>query len=354
MISSDPTLWVVGSASTGQEALDRIPDLNPDVVTLDVQMPGMDGMHTLKRIMVDCPRPVIIVTATSGADTQATLHALQAGAFDYVPKQLSASSLDILHIREDLIAKIKIAAQSRHSPHSGALPAPSMRKPPESANPPRRETTQAKNNKESKEAIETCGAHLLIVALGISTGGPKALQDILPLLPRDLTVPIIIVQHMPIGFTRPFAERLNSLCAISVCEAQHGHLTEPGVAYIAPAGLHLTVDRAGSHASICLSENPRNQPHTPSVDVMMNSVAASFRSHAMGIIMTGMGADGARGMRSIHEAGGLTLGQNEATCAVYGMPRVCAATGVLDRVLPLNQIPNALLQATDHLNRSLS
>jgi two-component system chemotaxis response regulator CheB len=326
MISSDPELWVAGTASSGREALQRIPVLNPDVITLDVQMPGLDGLQTLKRIMADYPRPVIMVSAITVKDADSTFNALAAGAFDYVPKQLLAASLDIDHLREDIIAKIKTAAESRR------LPRPQIpRKPPRAADAP---------------GANTASGSPSIVAVGISTGGPKALQDILPNLPADLAVPILIVQHMPPGFTKPFAERLDSLCAVSVREAKQREAIQPGVVYIAPAGLHLTLERANSRTQICLCDKQKDQLHIPSVDVMMQSVASTFHSLAVGVIMTGMGSDGAQGMAAIHREGGLTIGQDEQSCAVYGMPRVCAQLGILDRIVPLAQIPDEILRAT--------
>lgn len=327
MIGSDPDICVVGTASSGSEALQRVPSLAPDVITLDVQMPGLDGLQTLSRIMAEFPRPVIMVSSLTLKDAEATFNALTAGAFDYVPKQLSSASLDILHLQDDLIAKIKAAAESRHSPK--ALTAP--RKPSRAVARPIRETSI------SPPAI---------VAIGISTGGPKALQDILPILPANLPVPILVVQHMPLGFTAPFAKRLNTLCSISVCEAVHGEAVVAGTVYLAPAGFHLTVERGSSRTAICLSHKPENQLHVPSADIMMQSVASAFGPLAMGIIMTGMGSDGAQGMSAIHREGGITIGQDEASCTVYGMPRACAELRILDRVVPLSQIPHEILQAT--------
>jgi len=185
------------------------------------------------------------------------------------------------------------------------------------------------------------------VAIGISTGGPKALEEILPLLPQDLSIPLLIVQHMPPGFIPPFAQRLNALCAVQVRQATHGESIYPGVVYLAPSGIHMTVERStASRTVICLTSDPSNYPHTPSADVLMQSVAATFQSLAMGVIMTGMGSDGALGMQAIRRAGGLTVGQDEATCAVYGMPRVCAELGVLQRVMPLSEIPRYIVHAT--------
>lgn len=213
MISSESSFEVVGTACSGTEALGKIVSLDPDVVTLDVQMPGLDGLETLRCIMAQSPRPVIMVSAVTEKDAEITFDALGAGAFDYVPKHLSSASLDIAHIREDLLAKIWAAAQTRHS----LSPAPFFRKP---------------LGFSTFADLNLGSTHPAVVALGTSTGGPKALQEILPLFPRDLPVPILIVQHMPPGFTAPFAHRLNSLSSVAVHEAVHQEPIRPGVAYI--------------------------------------------------------------------------------------------------------------------------
>ncbi|MGC2256725.1 MAG: chemotaxis response regulator protein-glutamate methylesterase [Candidatus Sulfotelmatobacter sp.] len=335
MIASDPNISIVGTAASGMEALEKIPTLNPDVITLDVQMPGLDGLETLSRIMAEFPRPVIMVSSLTLKDAETTFSALAAGAFDYVPKELSSASLNILHLQNDLIAKIKAAAAS--GLRRAAVIAP-------------RKLARAASN-PMRDASLSAPA---IVAIGVSTGGPKALQEILPLLPADLPLPILIVQHMPAGFTEPFARRLDSLCAVAVCEAKHGRVIQPGVVYIAPAGTHLTVDRGSSRTTLCLSNKPENQLHTPSVDVLMHSVASAFRSLAMGIIMTGMGLDGAQGMKAIHGEGGFTVGQDEPSCTVYGMPRACAELGILDRVVPLAEIPHEILHAMHYRRASVS
>jgi two-component system, chemotaxis family, protein-glutamate methylesterase/glutaminase len=324
LIGTDPDLCVLGTAGSGAEALERIGPLNPDVITLDVEMPGLDGLETLRRIMARFPRPVIMVSSATERDADITFNALGLGAFDYVPKRLSSTSLDIVHIQADLIAKVKAAA------HAG--PRTAARKPPQPVASLERETFPVTP---------------AIVALGTSTGGPKALQEILPLLPPDLSVPILIVQHMPVGFTTPFALRLNALCQVPVREAAHQETIQAGTVYIAPAGLHLTVERrSDSRPSICLSPQPENHLHIPSVDIMMQSVATVYRGLAMGVIMTGMGSDGALGMKAIHREGGLTVGQDESSCTVYGMPRACAESGVLRRVVPLSQIPQQIMMAT--------
>ena len=334
MIESDPALCVTETAQSGEEALHKIAAVHPDVVTLDIAMAGLNGLETLKRIMRDFPCPVIMVSSLTQEGAEITLDALSFGAFDYVPKQLSGSSADIIKIKQDLIAKIKAAAAAK-------VPGAIKRPPRVIAAAPKYAMSQLRHGSSE------------IVAVGTSTGGPKALQDTLPLLPADLPVGVLVVQHMPPGFTGPLAKRLNNLCKISVREASNHDPIEAGVVYIAPAGQHMTVHRKRpSEAAICISPNPQGMAHMPSVDIMMLSVAEVFRSRAMGVIMTGMGSDGLKGMRAIAREGGITIGQDESTCAVYGMPRVCAENGILQHVLPLPEIPQHIVQATLHRLRA--
>jgi two-component system, chemotaxis family, protein-glutamate methylesterase/glutaminase len=319
----------VVEASNGAEALAAVRQHPVDLIPCDINMPVMDGLEFVKQFsqMESAKRVPVVMITTEGGEGH-VVQALAAGARGYVPKQLSSTSLDILHIQPDLTAKIRAAAQSRTS-HSGGN---GRRKPPCSA---------------SLEYANANSTSPTIVALGTSTGGPKALQEILPLLPHELAVPVLIVQHMPLGFTAPFAQRLNALCSVTVREAAHQELLQPGVVYIAPAGRHMTVERvAGTSTAIRLDTQPEHCLHMPSVDIMMKSVAKSFGSSAMGVIMTGMGSDGAEGMKAIHREGGLTVGQDEASCVVYGMPRACAEVGVLSRVVPLSEIPAQIVQAT--------
>ena len=334
MIESDPGLRVSGTAQNGIETLEKITTLQPDVVTLDVEMPKLNGLETLKRIMQETPRPVIMVSSLTQEGAETTLDALANGAFDYVPKQLSYVSLDIIKIRDDLVEKIKAAAESGRRKPVGRI-----------TQPPSGEV----------KASPSAGLHVppSVVALGTSTGGPKALQQILPTLPADLPVGVLVVQHMPQGFTGPFARRLDGLCKASVREAVHDEPVEAGVVYIAPAGQHMTVlRRTPSKVAIRLSHSPDNRPHIPSVDVMMLSVAEVYGAFSMGIIMTGMGADGLQGMQAIARQGGITVGQDEASCTVYGMPRSCAEAGVLQRVVPIPRIPEQILLATRYRQRA--
>ena len=330
MVESEENLCVVGTAENGNEALEKISALNPDVITLDVEMPGMGGLEILPRIMCDFPRPVIMVSSLTQQGAETTLEALSIGAFDYLPKPLFLNSTDTLKLRVELIAKIRAATESRRA-----------RLGPE----------------EKKLGISSplsfISHPINIVALGTSTGGPKALQEILPTLPSDLPVGILIVQHMPAGFTAPFAQRLNKLCQLTVREAEHDDPVNPGVVYVAPAGKHMTVHRRGiSRVTICLADDPEFSLHIPSADKLMESVANVFKASSMGIIMTGMGSDGVLGMAAIRRAGGFTVGQDQASCTVYGMPRSCAQADVLDVVVPLGQIPKQILRAIQYKKRA--
>jgi two-component system, chemotaxis family, protein-glutamate methylesterase/glutaminase len=330
MIESDAELRVVASARNGREALEKIAQFDPDVVTLDLEMPLLDGLGVLRELMGSNPKPVIMISSLTQEGAEATLTAFELGAFDCVPKALSYATLDILQIRDQLIAKIKAAAVSR----------PSYR----------RQSTQIFSSKPASAPRRPAPSLAIVpsvVAIGTSTGGPKALQDILPKLPADLPVGVIIVQHMPLGFTGPFAARLNGLSRISVQEAKDGDPIKPGLALLAPATWHMTLfRRSASQYAVRLAKTPAKTLHMPSVDVMMLSAAEVCGVRAMGVILTGMGSDGAEGMKAIHAKGGHTVGQDEATCAVYGMPRACAEAGILDRIVPLSQIPEEIVDAT--------
>ena len=319
--------------SDGEQARAAATEFEYDVVILDLNLPKLDGVSVLRHLRSKKPSvPVLVLTQRTRVEDR--VQCLDTGADDYVPKHLSSTSLDILHIRSDLVAKIRAAAQSRKPRPPDVL----ARKPP-----------------QPQSEIRSAGSQTapVIVALGTSTGGPKALQEILPLFPHDFSAPILVVQHMPVGFTAPFAQRLNTLCAITVREASHGEPAQPGVVYIAPSGKHMRVERiSASRAILSLDTHPEHCLHIPSVDVMMNSVAEAFRNLTLGVIMTGMGCDGADGMLAIHRHGGTTIGQDEATCAVYGMPRACAERGILTSVVPLCQIPAQILHAMRYRRRA--
>src|SRR5947208_1776324 len=320
VIESSPALQVCGTARNGLETLEKVRQLRPDVVTLDVEMPLLNGLEVLKRIMKEFPRPVIMLSSLTQEGAEVTIEALSVGAFDYLPKSEAGRALDPQRFKRDLIEKIEAAAHSslaRHFHPTTYMPAGSV---------------------SEMSPVDELQPVPEVIVIGTSTGGPKALQEILPQLPSDLPVGMVVVQHMPPGFTAPFAKRLDSLSKLKVFEAKQGDVVGPGTVCIAPAGQHATLSRKpGSRAMVCLADGPAGTVHKPSVDVTMLSVAETFGRHALGIIMTGMGSDGLQGMTAIRNAGGMTIGQDEATCAVYGMPRCCAENGVLQRVVPLPQ-----------------
>ncbi len=326
MIESDPELKVVGQAQNGVEALDMAAALNPDVITLDIEMPRLDGLGALQRIMEENPRPVIMVSSLSQEGAEVTLQAFDLGAFECIPKQLSYASLDIIKIREQLVEKVKAAARFK----------------------PRRAKRPAAVPRSAADAAAFRGMPVPeVVAIGTSTGGPGALREIVAALPRELPVGVLVVQHMPPGFTGPLAKRLDSLGQVRVFEAANEQPIEPGQVLIAPAGFQMhACKRSASKYFVRVSREPNHTLHIPSVDETMLSVAEVFGARSAGVILTGMGNDGAKGMRAIFEKGGITIGQDEASSVVYGMPKACAEANVLRRVAPLASISDEIVQAT--------
>ncbi|MDR3764957.1 MAG: chemotaxis response regulator protein-glutamate methylesterase [Acidobacteriota bacterium] len=338
MIESDPGLRVIDTASDGIEGVEKAIQLRPDVITMDIEMPRMTGLDALSRIMDVAPCPVIMVSSLTRHHAEATIEALHRGAYDFLSKDLSYASLDIVRIKDDLVDKCKAAARlSRRRPASASSPAAQ-----------RNSIAAATAPAIPKSMLRHKLIHVpQIVCIGTSTGGPKALQRILPMLPMGFPAPIVIVQHMPPGFTEPFARRLDSLCHLHVKESEPNETLQAGTIYIARAGEHLRIVRKGTSASAQMSVDPADSAHIPSVDVMMLSAAAQFSSRAMGVILTGMGCDGLQGMTAIQRAGGYTVGEDEQSCVVYGMPRACAEAGVVRTVLPLDNIPGEMVRAVE-------
>jgi two-component system, chemotaxis family, protein-glutamate methylesterase/glutaminase len=322
ILARDNEIEVVGTAMDGEFGLKKIEELRPDVVTLDLEMPRMDGMETLRQITRRFRVPVIVVSALTTEGASATFKALAMGAFDFVAKPRDAASAHMDEIAADLIAKIKVAAKSKMRP----APSPVVVDRPRPNKPSlrlRREPTK-------------------IVAIGISTGGPNALQYLLAQLSGDFPGTIVVVQHMPEGFTEMFSRRLDESCAIDVKEAQSGDLLIAGRALVCPGDRHIKVRRMPLGNTVVLSDEPRMNGHRPSVDILFRSVAAEFGSRAIGILMTGMGDDGAHGLGLIKDAGGLTIAQSEDSCTVFGMPKAAIERGHAMRVVPLDMLANTL------------
>ena len=324
IIERDSSIQVVGTAMDGEFALKKMDELKPDVVTLDLDMPRMDGMETLRLIVRNHKVPVIIVSAHTTQGASATFKALASGAFDFVAKPKDAASAHMEDISQELIGKIKVASQSNVS--QAANPAIVLSEPRRAAKP----------------AAKPKRAPSKIVAIGISTGGPNALQYVLSQLPGDFPGSILVVQHMPEGFTELFARRLDECCAIDVKEAQSGDLIVAGRALICPGNRHMKVKRMPLGDIIVLSDDDRVNGHRPSVDVLFRSVAQEFGNNSLAVIMTGMGEDGAEGMNAIKRAGGMTVAQSEDSCVVFGMPKAAIERGYAIRVVPLDAMANTL------------
>src|SRR5437660_2762816 len=323
ILARDNDIEVVGTAMDGAFGFGKIEQLKPQVVTLDLEMPRMDGMETLRQIMKRFRVPVIVVSAHTTDGAAATFKALGLGAFDFVAKPRDAASSHMDQIAVDLISKIKVAAKTQVLPHE----APALGEPLQAASKPA--------HRPRKEPTK-------IVAIGISTGGPNALQYLLSQLPGDFPGTIIVVQHMPEGFTEMFARRLDESCAIDVREAQSGDLLIAGRALICPGDRHIKVRRMPLGNTVVLSDEARMNGHRPSVDILFRSVAGEFGSRAVGVLMTGMGDDGAEGLGILKDAGALTIAQSEDSCTVFGMPKVAIERGHAMRVVPLDMLANTL------------
>jgi two-component system chemotaxis response regulator CheB len=315
-----PEIEVIGTAMDGLFALKKMRELRPDVVTLDIDMPRMDGIETLRRIMAEFGTPTIMVSSLSKKDAELTFQALEIGAFDYVTKPQDAISVHIAEIAGDLIAKVRAAFEN---PVARLLTANAR-----PAAPALYKTTRPLWNGPAER----------VLAIGISTGGPNALTYLLPQLPKEFPAAVLIVQHMPAGFTEMFAARLNTLCAIEVKEAKEGDLVQPGRALIAPGNRHLKIKRLPLGAIAVLSDAPPVSGHRPSADVLFRSVAAEYGSNAAGLIMTGMGADGADGIGEIKANGGVTVAQDEKSCVVFGMPKAAIERSHIMDVVSLENL----------------
>ncbi|MFP6848433.1 MAG: chemotaxis response regulator protein-glutamate methylesterase [Pseudomonas sp.] len=329
VLDADPAIQVIGTAADPLFAQDKMQRDWPDVIVLDVEMPRMDGITFLKKLMAERPTPVVICSTLTEKGAATTMQALAAGAVSIVTKPQASLSKFLINASDDLVNAVKAAARAnvRRLGKDKPLAVPA---------------------KLSADAVMPAGQSAMsrtterIVAIGTSTGGTQALEYILTALPR-VCPGIVIVQHMPERFTAAFAERLNGLCELEVLEARHGDRVMPGRALIAPGGRHMLLKRSGAQYLVEVVDGPPVSRHKPSVDVLFRSTARAAGGNATGIIMTGMGDDGARGLREMHEAGARTLGQDEASCVVYGMPKEAMKIGAVDRELPLAHIPAAIL-----------
>jgi two-component system chemotaxis response regulator CheB len=320
IVAAQPDMVLAGVASDPLVAMERLRGARPDVITLDVEMPRMDGLAFLGRLMRADPLPVVMVSSLTARGADVTLRALELGAVDFVAKPRLASAADLDGYAAELAEKLRAAAGARLA---------------------RRSATAS--------AVEGSSAGVpatdRIVAIGSSTGGVEALREVLAPLPADMP-PIVIAQHMPGGFTRSFANRLDALCRIRVKEAEDGEPIRPGAAYIAPGGRHMLLVGKGGELRLKISDAPPVNRHRPSVDLLFRSVAQAAGRRSIGVMLTGMGADGADAMRELRDSGARNIAQDESSCVVFGMPRQAIATGAVHEVLPLQAIPLRLVELT--------
>ena len=340
MLNADPQLEVIGSASNGKEAIDQVKALHPDVVTMDIEMPVMDGITATRQIMQLHPTPIIMFSSLTTDGAKATLDALDAGALDFLPKRFEDISNDREEARKILCERVR---QLGRRPSAAKLATPVVKPiaaPVSSAKP----TPVISKTVAPAASPARARADIKLLAIGTSTGGPVALQEVLCKLPANLPVPILLVQHMPGSFTPAFAQRLNTLCAITVKEAADGDVLQAGTAYLAPGGKQMTIDKRGEQTVIRITEALPNQTYKPSVDVTFQSIAKLFPKNTLAVILTGMGADGREGCRELKQGGSVIWAQDQASCVVYGMPAAVTEAGLTERNLSLQEIGSSITQ----------
>jgi two-component system chemotaxis response regulator CheB len=341
VLSADPALEVVGTASDAYMARDKIKQLNPDVLTLDVEMPKMDGVTFLRNLMRLRPMPVVMVSSLTEHGAEVTLDALAVGAVDYLPKPKIDIAATLTDYAEELRAKIRSAATARVRPYTGSAAANGA-----AAVAPRLGVDAVLAKAPARRQFRTTDR---IIAIGASTGGTEAIKEVLVQLPAD-TPGVVITQHIPKAFSTPFARRMDACCQMTVYEAQDGQMILPGHVYIAPGDQHLLVVRDGARYVCKLDDGSPVNRHKPSVDVLFRSVAQQAGRNAVGVILTGMGKDGAIGLKEMRDAGSPTIAQDEATSVVWGMPGEAVAIGAAAETLPLGQVAARLCALAESMD----
>ncbi|MCR4817639.1 MAG: chemotaxis response regulator protein-glutamate methylesterase [Fretibacterium sp.] len=330
ILTSDPRIQVVGTARDGRDALNQIKTLKPDVVTMDVEMPNMDGLKALDEIMKTSPMPVIMVSSVTQEGAEVTLKALSLGCVDFVAKPSGSISLNIRDVGRDIVEKV-VAASTAHVRSSGSIFSPKPAALPKAPNF-RRMTPPTSSRRRD------------IVAIASSTGGPMALNELIPKLPGNFPVPIVITQHMPKEFTPSFSQRLNAASALEVVEGFEGLTLKPGRVVIAPGGKHLVLKRRNGTVVCDLSDAPPELSVKPAANIMFRSVGEQYGGNVLCVILTGMGRDGTDGAVPLHRQGAYVIAESQKTCVVYGMPKAAVEAGIVDEVLPLNEIPDAMVR----------
>ncbi|WP_110929434.1 protein-glutamate methylesterase/protein-glutamine glutaminase [Bacillus massiliglaciei] len=339
-LSEDERIEVIATARNGQDAIKKVHELKPDVVTMDIEMPVLDGLEALQILMKDCPVPVVMLSSTTEAGAESTLTAMQYGAFDFVAKPSGSISLDLYKIKHEIISKIVAAFDA--NVHK-LKKKPEKKKKIAKLYPEYSKIGVDKKYNFEYDNKKQANRSRKIVLIGTSTGGPRALQSVLTKLPASFSAPILIVQHMPPGFTQSLAQRLDGLCEIRVKEAEDGELIQKGTAYIAPGGFHLKVKKLGLSYMVLLDQSDSRNGHRPSVDVMFESVSEAEELEKIAVVMTGMGMDGANGLLKLKKDSRVhAIAESEQTSIVFGMPKAAIATGLIDCVQDVDDIAAAI------------
>jgi two-component system chemotaxis response regulator CheB len=344
MLSGDPEIEVVGMARNGEDGLEKVEQLNPDLITLDIEMPRMDGLTMLEHLMKTRPKPVLMVSSVTTEGAEATLRALELGALDYIPKYHDGGG-SIEGLESDLKNKIKAVARRGRFMHPASLPHRETARPSFSPPPPRQAAVKGEATAQLPPVRRTGHPGRDIVAIGVSTGGPPAVQKVLSSLPADFPACILIAQHMPATFTGAFASRLDSVCRITVAEAKSGDKVAPGTAYVCPGGKHIRLDMRGPLPCITITPDPETALYKPSATVLMESAGQSMGRRVVGVTMTGMGSDGVDGTKVLKQKGGYIIAQSEPTCVVYGMPKAVVDGGLADEITNLDNLADTIHNA---------
>lgn len=352
ILSADPDIQVVGTATNGREAIDQALALKPDVITMDYEMPMMDGITAVRNIMQRCPTPVLMFSSLTHEGARVTLDALDAGAVDYLPKNFEDISRNPDKVKTMLCEKVHTIARSnrRYSTFSPSTSSPSASHAPSPAGARPAATTPLASRPSAAPAPQAPSASAAVpkrksyklVAIGTSTGGPVALQRVLTQLPAGFPAPIVLIQHMPAAFTKAFADRLDKLCRITVKEAEDGDLLRPGLALLAPGGKQMMVDSRGA---VKILPGDERLNYKPCVDITFGSAAKSFNDKVLAVVLTGMGADGREGARLLKQSGSQVWAQDEASCVIYGMPMAVVKANLADAVYGLDEIGRHLAEA---------
>lgn len=353
LLERSKDIQVVGTATNGAEGVAKARELDPDVITMDVEMPKMNGLEALERIMAENPCPVIMVSSLTSEGADVTLKALELGALDYIPKLTSSSLPDLDRLEKELTAKIRTLARRKAIMrlvfNRSKAPAGLLRGASAGLTGNASAATECAAAARPYARVAPGRIPFEVVSVGVSTGGPPAVQKLLSAFPADFPAPVLIAQHMPPAFTGPFAARLNAQCAIEVKEAAPVERARPGTVYICPGGKHLRLENKGGTLSVVVTEEPREALYKPSASVLMETSGIAVGRKALCVMLTGMGSDGLEGAKVLKEKGGWVIAQNEFSCVVYGMPKAVVDAGLADEVVDINDMAAVILA---HFNRN--